>query len=89
MILESLLYNNNKDKMADIEEAHNAACNNGQDLFVHPVTKMSVMTSTYLSKRKTCCGKQCLFCPYKHANVKNHKCTLQSCKFQCDDSTLV
>jgi hypothetical protein len=71
--------------MEDIEELtllHNEACAEKQQLFIHPISGLSVMTSYGLLKNGTCCGRKCLFCPYRHHNVKNHKCTSSTCHFQ-------
>ena len=67
--------------LEDIIKIHDQACEERRDMFVHPDTGFSVMTRRYLSKRK-CCGNKCMFCPYKHVNVKGHRCSEKSCPIQ-------
>ena len=68
--------------MNDLEDLHQIACINNESTFIHPETGFHVMTASFLKTRKRCCGNKCTFCPYGHVNVKNHKCTLESCSFQ-------
>ena len=44
-------------------EAHVNACEAGQQGYQDPVTKLFVMTATYLSDRP-CCERGCRHCPY-------------------------
>lgn len=54
----------------DIEELHEYHCNNKDDFFIHPKTKLHVFTAYYLkTTQKKCCGKGCMFCPFGHENV--------------------
>ena len=50
---------------------HAAASASGLDTYVDPSTGLLVMTSLFLSRRKTgCCGNSCRHCPFNHVNVK-------------------
>lgn len=52
-----------------IEEAHLAACNRGDAVYLDPKTGYSVFTEVRLLKRAKCCGNKCRHCPYGHYNV--------------------
>ena len=72
----------------DIEEAHDLSCQKGQKLFKHPGTGLMVMNRNYLKEKGKCCGNKCLFCPYGHAKVKNHKCSPETCPHATKDDSL-
>ena len=69
-------------ELTEIEELHKNACILQKDTFVHPSTGFFIMTGDFLKKRGSCCGSKCLFCPFRHENVKNHSCTKGTCSFQ-------
>ncbi len=41
----------------------------GEDFYYNEEGFM-VLTSTYHLKRETCCGRECLHCPYEYKNVE-------------------
>lgn len=63
--------------MDSILQAHDKAVRNGLKSFIF--SGKTVMTSLNHIQRGSCCGNKCLFCPYKHSNVKNHVC---DCEYQ-------
>jgi hypothetical protein len=69
----------------ELEDLHKIACLQKQDMFQHPHNGLSILTSFYLIKKNKCCGKKCLFCPYKHTNVKQHTCSRTTCFYQTDE----
>lgn len=63
---------------ADIDELHRAACNDGRDTYIDPVSGYQVLTSKALLKQGACCGNSCRHCPYGHINVGDPKLIKQS-----------
>jgi hypothetical protein len=55
--------------MQSITELHQAACDQGSDTYIDPVSGYLVMTSKALLKQGGCCGNSCRHCPYGHINV--------------------
>ena len=51
--------------MDDIETIHLNACNQKQDSYIDPITKLQVFTEYALSKNGSCCGLGCRHCPYR------------------------
>lgn len=47
-----------------IVTAHQAALRDGADMYVDPVSGLSVLTAAYLMRRGTCCDSGCRHCPY-------------------------
>jgi iron complex transport system substrate-binding protein len=56
--------------LADIEEAHRCAVQEGKLQYIDPETGYKVFTQLASSKRGRCCGSGCRQCVYDHANVK-------------------
>jgi hypothetical protein len=44
--------------------AHAAAVDAGEAGYLDPQTGLFVLTSVFLAKRGTCCGRGCRHCPY-------------------------
>lgn len=63
---------------ADIDELHRAACNDGHDTYIDPVSGYQVLTSKALLKQGACCGNSCRHCPYGHINVGDPRLIKQS-----------
>lgn len=63
---------------ADIDELHRAACNDGRDTYIDPVSGYQVLTSKALLKQGACCGNSCRHCPYGHINVGDPRLIKQS-----------
>ena len=57
--------------MDDIETIHLNACNQKQDSYIDPITKLQVFTEYALSKNGSCCGLGCRHCPYRKRNKNN------------------
>jgi diphthamide synthase (EF-2-diphthine--ammonia ligase) len=55
----------------EIEQAHQLACAEKKDLYIDPITGLSVFTSYAAIKRGYCCGRGCRHCPYSHVNVSD------------------
>jgi iron complex transport system substrate-binding protein len=53
-----------------IEEAHLAACQRGESMYLDPKTGLSVFTELTHLKRGKCCGNKCRHCPFGHYNVE-------------------
>jgi len=56
--------------MLNIEELHLAACAEGRDTYIDPVSGYQVLTSQALLKQSRCCGNSCRHCPYGRFNVR-------------------
>uniref|UniRef100_A0A8C5QTC7 Chromosome 1 open reading frame 53 n=1 Tax=Leptobrachium leishanense TaxID=445787 RepID=A0A8C5QTC7_9ANUR len=54
-----------------IIEAHEAACQAGQESYIDPSTGYCVFTRTAHLRREKCCGSGCRHCPYGQENVKD------------------
>jgi Family of unknown function (DUF5522) len=63
------------DVVISVEEAHLAACNAEESMYVDPHTKLHVFTEHAHRKRGKCCGNMCRHCPYGHYNVSTNKRT--------------
>jgi hypothetical protein len=48
-----------------ILSAHRAAVENGDPVYIDPLTKRSVMTAVFLASRGRCCSSGCRHCPYE------------------------
>jgi hypothetical protein len=49
---------------AEILDAHRAAVSAGDAGYLDPQTGLFVLTSVFLARRETCCGRGCRHCPY-------------------------
>jgi Family of unknown function (DUF5522) len=49
---------------AQILAAHAAAVESGDAGYLDPATGLYALTSVFLAKRGTCCGRGCRHCPY-------------------------
>ena len=48
-----------------ILDAHQKAVENGDPVYIDPITRRSVMTAVFLASRGTCCTSGCRHCPYE------------------------
>lgn len=55
--------------MSNLHELNLAACKEGQDTYIDPITGYQVLTSDALLRQGKCCGNSCRHCPYGHINV--------------------
>ena len=55
--------------MSDLHELNLAACKEGRDTYIDPITGYQVLTSDALLRQGKCCGNSCRHCPYGHINV--------------------
>lgn len=46
------------------EEIHEEACENKQNYYIDPESKLKVLTKYFLTRRGWCCGSGCRHCPY-------------------------
>jgi hypothetical protein len=47
-----------------IEQLHRIACEQGQDVYIDPVSGYQVFTEQALFNQGKCCGSGCRHCPY-------------------------
>lgn len=55
--------------MSNLHELNLAACKEGRDTYIDPITGYQVLTSDALLRQGKCCGNSCRHCPYGHINV--------------------
>jgi ATP-binding cassette subfamily B (MDR/TAP) protein 1 len=55
--------------MSNLHELNLAACKEGRDTYIDPITGYQVLTSDALLRKGKCCGNSCRHCPYGHINV--------------------
>lgn len=55
--------------MSNLNECNLAACKEGRDTYIDPITGYQVLTSDALLRQGKCCGNSCRHCPYGHINV--------------------
>jgi CRISPR/Cas system-associated exonuclease Cas4 (RecB family) len=53
-----------------IEDLHDKVCEQGQDVYIDPVSGYQVLTEQALFNHSKCCRSICRHCPYGHINLK-------------------